>query len=521
MTDGEKFLRNSVQRQFRRIGIYLTVHTVVSVVEILLIALVFIGVLLQIFDFSLPHMKAEGHFISISTLSTLFIIGMGGVYFWWKKEHFIKILIRIDRQLGLKDRLSSAYEFSRSSPGHNRFSRKVRIDPSILNLLLEDALQASIRIRYTTLFPRSFTKRRILLLAGVALWCGVTAYRTVYQAISHPGVVSATHAMQKEIARSLDKKLNKEKLVRHDSVSRRMQRFQRLSESLSSPSRSNQQRSETADSLAQLLQTDQMEIIKEIENQLRQHPGNTQSLRFVEGTQQQRHTQGMTAQQLLEQLQKTFLDSIPSHIKEKMDEFSDNEKIQKLLELSQAEPSADTGSSNRRQAQTMNGQGNRNLDKDQSEENEDENTNDTMKSDNDDQASDMDKNREFSDKSRSGKPDDAGAQGSGSEKEESDGSQVTHSSSEPGTSRSDKQALQPKSLEQAQGQTLMNMLRLAQRNKDRIIPIRSFPEKGRSTVTNKQIVKEYTSAIEQVISQESLPPEYRQAVKTYFLSIGL
>ena len=448
------------------------------------------------------QIRAEVSFYLIA-LAAAAVCAVG--YGLLRRERFIQILIGIDTRLHLQDRLSTAYEYYAAGKSS-----------AFTDLLLADAGRRLNGFSSKQLFPPQFSS--VYLLLGVLLAFNLTfsLLDRLPAAFKQPSMTPAQVSKLRSLLTSYSPKKPdaQNKTVPEKMPAQVSEKLDRLAKKLEARTLT---RDELVKSLRQTLQEvqgEQTRLAQELDAKLREIE-NLSGVNMVKSLQFERLSAN-ELRKMKDMLNKLGEQGTPGAMAENLSLLDEQRRLGEMLENMLADVESQTDQSNDGSA--------------------DQNTATAQKgqeSPNDDPAAAESDQEETSARAKSGGKNQDDGQTDARQAQAHGGAPDSGQEMPPGAQAGDDSAspthghetatapdMAPHQLEQAAGPAIRDKMRAAPKD-DYSAQIRSVTEIGHATAPDGQATRPYRQELESILQQETIPLNYREYIKNYFIAIGL
>jgi len=459
--------------------------------------LIFLGLQLAAFGVAmagLAEAAVDGAWYMVSggiSLSAAALIGLA------RRRNFLQVLIEIDRRLGLKDRLGTAYEYCQKKDGAE-FSA----------LLMQDAAACLHRVDRRQLLPGGFSRRHIIFI--ILLPAAAALYM-----LDYPALRFQSAQVRPKTSRHADALLRNYTFRRIEDKAQSAtgpeaalsSKLEQLGKQLDDPSLTPDQRLDALTAALKELQAERSRLADALAAKLNAAGIQAISVRQIPRLEDLSPDQ---AAQLKSLLNKALTGPAQDAANENLESLEQLENIEKILSQLADEARKDQ-SENQNFAASM---------EEDSQSSQDAGGLDSSRDDPGQSLFDTRLNGpDRSSPAGTGEPGSAQAPDNEDERraEEGLGEGVSSSAGRSGSAGEKKSSAD---IEKSAGPTMPDKM-AASPVKSYLIPIRALTETGASRLKDEDIRRTYSQAVESVLQKEDIPLNYREYIKNYFMAIGL
>jgi hypothetical protein len=420
---------------------------------------------------------------------TLFV---GLLFAFAKKRNLLNFLIDIDTRLKLQERISTAYEYQSSG---KKFG--------LSDLLMQDAVDKMHQLRNKQIFPKKISVLHFMLLfimiANVALYSSIH----LSSGFKLPHIEKA-RTLLRDYSMSRIEGNQAQKVQRINGYYKKLEQ---LSQTFNDRSKSQEQLFATLDRFLKEIQDEQTRLESELDTKLNAVKFDEMPVHNIAGL------KNLTSSKLekLKMLLKEVLNNkIPDAIDQNIETLQELYSMEEML--SQIIDDFSRGKSNKKEFADSSGdetQTSRYINDDA------EGYDDTKRSQTPGELSGRKRGRK-------GAYDQPGSgQSHGNDSGEND--DIEHGeeySISAGRAKSTGQKKSSHDIEKSTGPGIKDKMISSQVN-NYLVHIRSLGAIGESRLNEENILRTYQQEIESILQKEDMPPNYREYIKQYFISIGL
>lgn len=423
---------------------------------------------------------------------------LAAIYILVTRVRLLDILIDVDARLKLRDRLSTAYEY-----------RTQRKSSEFFDLLIADAGQRLSSLSRSQLFPFRFSRLHLLILLVLLLNVLLSGLdRLPRKNTALPMDPHVSEQIQKAIEEYLVKNQEQEQQTEAGQKAREQfrEQLEKMSKQLEQQTMTRKQMIEALRENLKEIQSQRDKLTQELETELKK----LDSIRDLP-IREMPQLQQLSSQQL-NKIEKMFgqaLDGeLPENIRQDMDMLRQYQDMKGMLDemLDDAERNRQEGVSPEQGQQRRANPGPSQADQNRMSDEEMNNAMDFQPSNGAPSEEDGKLGQE-----------NQGQPFSGMEGEDLDNEPQSPA---PGDSPGDGSQYPPSAIERASDSPLQDRMapsKKAEYSKQ----IRSVTTIGNADVPREDVTRAYEQEVESILQKEDVPLNYREYIKTYFMSIGL
>ena len=461
------------------------------------VALVFLGIstfllILPIAGFTNFHFKGGWYFVLIGlSLSAALLIAFG------TRRSFLNIFIKIDHRLDLQDRLSTAYEYLKSGK-----------KTEFADLLMSDAAARLQQLSLGQLVPARFSRLYpvaiILFIINVLLYSGifqVPDFKSTRRDLEN--FENAGKILQKYMIGRVDDQVDRQSKPQ----SKYTEKLKQISKRFNDSTKSTRQRFDALKSFLKEVQGEQARLAGELETRL--DSADIKDLP-VQNKMEIANLSSNQLEKLKAFLNKTLNNRIPDSISQRIDSLQELEGMEKLLSrvidgLNIDRPVADDAA-----------------------------VADGTKGHPSQPAGDLDRSsvvrnpvnsmRQHADPGGSSeyRADHPGSAQTRPEDDNPDDGmhEPGAKSTSAGRAKSNSESRSSYQIDKSSGRASQDQP-ASVRAKSYLIHIRALTDIGEARLQEDEIFQIYRREVESILQKEEMPPNYREYIKNYFISVGM
>ena len=409
-----------------------------------------------------------------------------------KRSNFLNALIDIDARLKLQERLSTAYEYQKSGTKSD-FS----------GLLMQDAANKLHQLSRKQIFPAKFTILHLVLI--LLMITNVALYSSIYLAsVFKPTHVEKAHTLLRDFTMKRSGG-NQGKIMKRNKGY--YKKLDQLTQTFNDRSISQERQFAKLNSFLKEIQGEQTRLEDELGARLNAVKIDEMPVHNIAGLEDLTSSK---LEKLKKILHKALKNQIPNAINENIETLQELYSMEELLSqiiddfsqgLSDKKQFADSSGNETQTSQFIDDDAERN-----------DNTKRT-------QIPGKLSGRKHERESADGPP--GSGQSHGNDRGENDdiGNSEEYSSSA-GRGKSSGQKKPSHEIGKSTGPGIKDKM-ISSQVKKYLVHIRSLSTIGESRLKEEKIIRTYRQEIENILQKEDMPPNYREYIKQYFISIGL